>query len=264
LLLFLNHGNKVEQIDLDSSTQKKAISVCSSSSRSENKTKRCLSLSPLLPNPNANSRTNQLIRKDIVINPKRAASNFLSSILLGTHNFSTSSANPPFANLSNTNNRQLIMSRSGGGGGNGAATTNTSIGTDNYEYLLVDPKKIHLFVKAGQDGRSQGACPFCQDVFLQLLIKAQTNKFNFDVISINLDNPPKEFKELCIKPPVLIHGSTKLIQDDLNNKYVLFNKQNQFIEINNKIRTIIRDDDIGYFSGSQPIDHGPIWTVNKF
>lgn len=92
-----------------------------------------------------------------------------------------------------------------------ASSTATSEST--YEYLLVDPKKIHLFVKAGQDGRSQGACPFCQDVFLQLLIKAQTNKFNFDVISINLDNPPKEFKELCIKPPVLIHGSTKLIQE---------------------------------------------------
>ena len=43
---------------------------------------------------------------------------------------------------------------------------------------------------------------------MQLLIKAQTNKFNFDVITINLDNPPKEFKELSIKPPVLIHGSS--------------------------------------------------------
>lgn len=99
---------------------------------------------------------------------------------------------------------------------NNANTTSNSTAT--YEYLLVDPKKIHLFVKAGQDGRSQGACPFCQDVFLQLLIKAQTNKFNFDVISINLDNPPKEFKELCIKPPVLIHGSTKLVQETTNNR----------------------------------------------
>jgi glutathione S-transferase len=71
----------------------------------------------------------------------------------------------------------------------------------------VDPNKIHLFVKAGQDGRSQGACPFCQDVFMQLLIKAETNKFNFDVITINLDNPPKEFKELSIKPPVLFHAN---------------------------------------------------------
>lgn len=46
--------------------------------------------------------------------------------------------------------------------------------SSNGGYSFVDPNKIHLFVKAGQDGRSQGACPFCQDVFIQLLIKAQT------------------------------------------------------------------------------------------
>jgi glutathione S-transferase len=73
-------------------------------------------------------------------------------------------------------------------------------------YNFVDPNKVHLFVKAGQDSRSQGACPFCQDVFMQLLVKADDNKFNFDVITINMDNPPKEFKELSIKPPVLFHN----------------------------------------------------------
>ncbi len=107
-----------------------------------------------------------------------------------------------------TSDHQLIMSRE------------ISNASNNNGYSLVDPNKIHLFVKAGQDGRSQGACPFCQDVFLQLLIKAQTNKFNFDVITINLDNPPKEFKELSIKPPVLIHGSNAFIDqtnlDDSN------------------------------------------------
>ena len=81
----------------------------------------------------------------------------------------------------------------------------------NNLYNFVDPNKVHLFVKAGQDSRSQGACPFCQDVFMQLLIKAEENKFNFDVITINMDNPPKEFKELSIKPPVLFHS---VISDD--------------------------------------------------
>jgi glutathione S-transferase len=112
-----------------------------------------------------------------------------------------------------TSDHQLIMSRE-------ASNNITSNSNSNNCYSLVDPNKIHLFVKAGQDGRSQGACPFCQDVFLQLLIKAQTNKFNFDVITINLDNPPKEFKELSIKPPVLIHGSNTFIDqsnlDDSN------------------------------------------------
>ncbi len=116
-----------------------------------------------------------------------------------------------------TSDHQLIMSRE-------TSNNSTSNTTSNNGYSLVDPNKIHLFVKAGQDGRSQGACPFCQDVFLQLLIKAQTNKFNFDVITINLDNPPKEFKELSIKPPVLIHGSSSFIEqsnlDDSNSDQI--------------------------------------------
>lgn len=58
---------------------------------------------------------------------------------------------------------------------------------------------------------------------MQLLIKAQTNKFNFDVITINLENPPKEFKELSIKPPVLIHGSSTMSTDytDGSNAVIL-------------------------------------------
>jgi hypothetical protein len=32
-----------------------------------------------------------------------------------------------------------------------------------------------------------------------------------------IDNPPKEFKELSIKPPVLIHGSNLLLDENLSN-----------------------------------------------
>jgi hypothetical protein len=78
-------------------------------------------------------------------------------------------------------------------------------------YSLIDPNKMHLFVKAGQDGRSQGACPFCQDIFMQLLMKAQTNKFNFDVITINLENPPKEFKVWNFKIKTILKLLKELI-----------------------------------------------------
>ena len=91
----------------------------------------------------------------------------------------------------------------------------------NNLYNFVDPNKVHLFVKAGQDSRSQGACPFCQDVFMQLLIKADDNKFNFDVITINMDNPPKEFKELSIKPPVLFHSMTDGFTESTPNVAIL-------------------------------------------
>lgn len=93
---------------------------------------------------------------------------------------------------------------------------------------FIDPDKLHLFVKAGQDGRSQGACPFCQDAFMQLLIKANENRFNFDVITINLDNPPREFRELSIKPPVLFYGNNfnkdhKREQSTIIRLVILFN-----------------------------------------
>lgn len=93
-----------------------------------------------------------------------------------------------------------------------------------------DLNKIHLFVKAGQDGRSQGACPFCQTVFLQLLVKAKTNKFNFDVLTINIDNPPKEFKELSLKPPVLLQGSSKLLDAHAENNAVILSDVDEIAE----------------------------------
>lgn len=41
----------------------------------------------------------------------------------------------------------------------------------------------------------------------------------FKIISTfnKIDNPPKEFKELSIKPPVLIHGSNLLLDENLSN-----------------------------------------------
>lgn len=151
-------------------------------------------------------------------------------------------------------------------------TINSTSSASNL-YNFVDPNKVHLFVKAGQDTRSQGACPFCQDVFMQLLIKAEENKFNFDVITINLDNPPKEFKELCIKPPVLFHSANDIknmaaaststyseipgaivlsdvdeIADHLDNLYpnrplVIFNEEakKSFLNVFSKFSHFIRD-----------------------
>jgi len=74
-----------------------------------------------------------------------------------------------------------------------------------------DDEKIHLFIRAGNDGRSKGACPFCHDVFMKLLIKREAeNEFSFDVVTINCRNPPKEFKEISKKLPTLIQGDVVL------------------------------------------------------
>ncbi len=85
--------------------------------------------------------------------------------------------------------------------------------------------KIFDSIVAGRDGRSKGACPFCQDVFLKLLIKREAdNDFSFDVITINCKNPPKEFREISKKLPTLVHGDIVLndvddIEDYLDSNY---------------------------------------------
>ena len=82
-----------------------------------------------------------------------------------------------------------------------------------------------LYCLAGRDGRSKGACPFCQDVFLKLLIKRDAdNIFSFDVITINCKNPPKEFREISKKLPTLVHGDIVLndvddIEDYLDTSF---------------------------------------------
>ena len=84
---------------------------------------------------------------------------------------------------------------------------------------------VVLVFLAGRDGRSKGACPFCQDVFLKLLIKREAdNDFSFDVITINCKNPPKEFKEISKKLPTLVHGDIVLndvddIEDYLDSSF---------------------------------------------
>lgn len=42
-------------------------------------------------------------------------------------------------------------------------------------------EEINLYVKAGVDGERLGACPFCQRVFMVLLIKARHNLLKFKV-----------------------------------------------------------------------------------
>lgn len=77
------------------------------------------------------------------------------------------------------------------------------------------------FHSAGSDGRSKGACPFCQDVFMKLLLKREAdNEFSFDVITINCKNPPKEFKEISKKLPTLVHGDVVLNDVDEIEDYL--------------------------------------------
>lgn len=64
-----------------------------------------------------------------------------------------------------------------------------------------------LFVKAGDDGKKYGACPFCQRVFMILLVKAAENGVQFKVATVNLAKPPELFRKLTLRRvPALING----------------------------------------------------------
>lgn len=66
---------------------------------------------------------------------------------------------------------------------------------------------VCVYVKAGVDGERMGACPFCQRVFMVLMIKANHGLLRFKVITTNPAKPPPEFKMLGLKHvPALIHG----------------------------------------------------------
>ena len=58
-----------------------------------------------------------------------------------------------------------------------------------------DRTGLVLYVKAGADGQRYGACPFCQRVFMVLLVKSLYGraKLNFRVVTVNLARPPEEF-----------------------------------------------------------------------
>lgn len=80
---------------------------------------------------------------------------------------------------------------------------------------LLAVESIRVVLLAGNDGRSKGACPFCHDVFMKLLIKREAeNEFSFDVVTINCKNPPQEFKEISKKLPTLVHGDIVLSDVD--------------------------------------------------
>ncbi|XP_035206764.1 chloride intracellular channel exl-1-like [Stegodyphus dumicola] len=76
---------------------------------------------------------------------------------------------------------------------------------------MSSPQELILFVKAGDDGKRYGACPFCQRLFMILLIKSSQNLLQFKVATVNLAKPPDMFRKLTLRRvPALIHADTAL------------------------------------------------------
>ena len=67
---------------------------------------------------------------------------------------------------------------------------------------------ITLFVKAGVDGVRYGSCPFCQRLFMLLIVKGQLlPELRFKVVTVNLNRAPTEFRRNCLRRvPALLDG----------------------------------------------------------
>jgi len=67
---------------------------------------------------------------------------------------------------------------------------------------------ITLFVKAGADNHRYGACPFCQRLFMILILKGQLiPNIKFKVITVNVSKPPVEFRNNSLRRvPAIVDG----------------------------------------------------------
>lgn len=74
---------------------------------------------------------------------------------------------------------------------------------------------VHLYVKAGVDGERMGACPFCQRVYMVMMIKAQHGLLRFEVVASNPSKPPDALKRLGLKHlPAIVHGEEGFDNED--------------------------------------------------
>lgn len=64
---------------------------------------------------------------------------------------------------------------------------------------------IDLYVRAGSDGSCYGACPVCQQIFMELLLKGQTKELQFTVTTINMAKPPESYRQLSTRIPIIVH-----------------------------------------------------------
>lgn len=70
---------------------------------------------------------------------------------------------------------------------------------------------LTLYVRSGCDGKKYGACPFCQRVFMVLMIKASKEPVKFRVATVPSSKLPEEFKHHGLRNlPAIIHGDEAL------------------------------------------------------
>lgn len=80
---------------------------------------------------------------------------------------------------------------------------------------------VKLFVKAGADCTSYGACPSAQRIYIILALKATSGELNFTVHAINLSKPTEEFRSLGLRSlPAVSHLNNHLDNLDEILEYI--------------------------------------------
>ncbi|KAF2360215.1 Glutathione S-transferase N-terminal [Trinorchestia longiramus] len=76
---------------------------------------------------------------------------------------------------------------------------------------------VQLYVKAGVDGQRHGACPFCQRVYMVMMLKAQHGILKFQVEACSPAKPPEALKQLGLKHlPAIVHAGEGFdVEDDI-------------------------------------------------
>ncbi|CAH1772532.1 unnamed protein product [Owenia fusiformis] len=100
----------------------------------------------------------------------------------------------------------------------------------------IPPNDVELLVKAGKDGKSRGACPFCQRMHMILLLKCQGGDLQkFTVTTVNMSKPPADFiKKISSRLPVLIHGNEIVSDNDEIVQYIDDNFPSPSLAFDNK------------------------------
>ena len=93
---------------------------------------------------------------------------------------------------------------------------------------------LQLYVKAGENGKNYGACPFCQMVYMILDLKARQEELTYDVVTVSMSRPPEEFKKLANRLPVLKHGDEILTDNDEIVQYLDRNFPNPDLRFDNE------------------------------
>ena len=135
----------------------------------------------------------------------------------------------------------------------------------------VPSNHVDLYVKAGKDGESYGACPFCQRFYMILDLKANAGELTYDVTTVNMARPPAEFKKLANRLPVLKHGDEIMSDNDEIVQYIDENFPHPDIRYDNmKAHSVCLDIFSKFSFYIKQVSHGPegllkeLYCINDF